>query len=103
MDFLDVPGASGAAYRFRRADPRELPATAGNLLLVAGEGAARRYLLCGMARSLERAGPAIHERLAGVGDAALFIRLNVARAVREAELADIVAAVRPEVALPEID
>lgn len=94
--FLDVPGASGARYRFRRADAGgELPVNAGNFVAVTEERNARRYLACGTARSLARAAPAIREALGKGRGAALFIRLNVSRAVRDAEHDDIVAAVAP--------
>ena len=101
MDFLDVPGASGAHYRFRRVDRDGLPPGGGNLVAVGGAPPHRRLLLCGTARSLVRAAPALEAALANPA-AAVFVRLNVARAAREAEHADIVAAVRPDADLPEI-
>lgn len=103
MDFLDVSGASGAQYRFRRASLGELPMTAGNVVAVSGPPSKPRFLLCGAARSLSRAEPAIQAALGAARDAKLFIRLNVAAAVREAEHADISAAVEPEANLPDLD
>ncbi|TAJ73380.1 MAG: hypothetical protein EPO51_05095 [Phenylobacterium sp.] len=102
MDFLDVPGASGAQYRFRRATMAELPMTAGNVIAVVGVPAKRRFLLCGAARSLNRAAPQIEAALREARKAQVYIRLNIARAVREAEHADIVAAVCPEAELPDL-
>ncbi len=103
MDFLDVPGASGTQYRFRSARVGELPATAGNLVAVIGAPAAHRFLLCAAAPSLSRAAHAIDAALHGAPGVTVFIRLNVARAVREAEHADIVAAVSPDTDLPDLD
>ncbi len=94
--FLDVPGASGARYRFRRVEVRDdLPVNAGNFVAVTEDESAHRYLACGTARSLSRAAPAIREALGESRGSALFIRLNVSRAVRDAEHDDIVAAVAP--------
>jgi hypothetical protein len=93
--FLDVPGASGARYRFRRTDAGDdLPVNAGNFVAVTEESSPR-YLACGTARSLARAAPAIREGLGESRGAVLFIRLNVSRVVRDAEHEDIVAAVAP--------
>ncbi len=101
-EFIDVPGASGSRYRFRRARVAELPAMAGNVVAVAGSPTKRRFLLCAAAPSLHGAAPAIDAVLRDIKGANLFIRLNVARAVRAAEHADIVAAVQPEADLPDI-
>lgn len=94
-DFIDLPGASGARYRFRRAAPAELPPTAGNLVVATGQGGRLKVLLCGAARSLSKAAPAAAEALKASRDARLYVRLNVARTTREAEHQDIVAAVAP--------
>lgn len=103
MDFLDVTGASGTAYRFRRAAAGQLPATAGNLLVVSGVGAKRRYRLCAAARSLNHADAAVRDALTGARGAEVYVRLNIARTTREAEHADIVAGVGPELDLPDLD
>jgi hypothetical protein len=103
MDFLDVPGASGTRYRFRRADPGALPAGAGNVVAVAGKPPSQRFVLCAAARSLGRAAPAITAALHAHPGTRLYLRLNVARATREAEHADIVAGVRPDADLPDLD
>jgi hypothetical protein len=95
-DFVDVPGASGAQYRFRRTTPAELPPTAGNLVVTAGPAGRRQVLLCGTSHSLVQAAPAAREALDGDPDAGLYVRLNVARATREAEHLDIVAATAPQ-------
>jgi hypothetical protein len=94
-DFVDVPGASGAQYRFRRADPAQLPPTAGNLLVAAGRPGRLDVLHCEAASSLAQAAPAAAEVLKANRQARLYVRLNVARTTREAEHQDIVAATIP--------
>lgn len=95
-DFVDVPGASGAQYRFRRAAPAELPPTAGNLLVATGQTGRLKVLFAGAPRSLSEAAPAVTEALRANRNARLYVRLNVARTTREAEHEDIVAATAPE-------
>lgn len=95
MDFLDVTGASGTRYRFRLARLDRLPAAAGNLIAVTGAPPRLVYVLCAAARSLASAASPVHDALAGVRDVRAYVRLNVARATREAEHADIVAAHAP--------
>jgi len=87
MDFIDVLGASGTAYRFRRwPGVGRHPPIAGNFVLVAEKGGA--ILALGPAEDLSRAPELLADRLKG---AALFTRLNIARRVREAEHADMAA------------
>ena len=100
-DFLDVLGASGARYRFRRVRLTELPVTAGNVVVFGANG--RRALVCATARSLARAADPLREALGARRGARLYVRLNVSRAVREAEHADIAAALEPQSVLPEIE
>ena len=102
-DFVDVPGASGAHYRFREAAPTELPPTAGNLVVATGQTGRLKVLFCGSARSLVRAAPVVAETLKANRTARLFVRLNVARTTREAEHADIVAGVSPVVEVADLD
>ena len=102
-DFVDVPGASGAQYRFRRTAPAELPPTAGNLLVATGQTGRLKVLLCGAARSLSQAAPAATEALQANRNARLYVRLNVARTTREAEHQDIVAATDPENIAADLD
>jgi hypothetical protein len=103
MEFLDVTGASGAAYRFRSASLDDLPATAGNLILTTGRPPTLGYRLCAAARSLNRAAPVLREALVDLPEGRVFVRLNVARTSREAEHADIVAALAPDLDLPDVD
>ncbi|WP_293678802.1 hypothetical protein [uncultured Phenylobacterium sp.] len=98
-DFLDVSGLWGARYRFRRTAPAELPVMAGNLLVAAGPPARLKVLFCGAASSLADAAPVVVEALKANRNA----RLNVARTVREAEHADIVAAVGPDTEAADLD
>jgi len=87
MDFIDVAGASGAAYRFRRwpgADRH--PPTAGNYVLVAERD--REILAVGMLEDLSRA----PHQVAVPKGAVLLTRLNIARRTREAEHLDLAAA-----------
>lgn len=102
-DFLDVPGASGAQYRFRRAALSELPPTAGNLVVATGQSGRLKVLLCGPARSLAQAGLAAAETLKANRNARLYVRLNVARTTREAEHLDIVAATAPDAIAADLD
>lgn len=95
-DFIDLPGASGTLYRFRRVRLADLPATAGNLVVaIQGEGQLR-VLFCGAARSLSHGAAVAAKALQLAADARVYIRLNVARPAREAEHSDIVAGVSPE-------
>ncbi|MBO6714486.1 hypothetical protein [Parvibaculum sp.] len=102
-DFVDVSGASGAQYRFRRAAPAELPPTAGNLLVATGPTARLKVLLCGSVVSLAQAAPTAEEVLKANRNARLYVRLNVARTTREAEHQDIVAATAPETIASDLD
>lgn len=95
-DLVDLLGASGVRYRFRRAEPGALPAMAGNLVVANGPPSRLKVQFCGGARSLAQAGPAISEMLSAHRGARLYIRLNVARAIREAEHADLVAGLNPQ-------
>jgi hypothetical protein len=85
MDFIDVMGASGSAYRFRRfSGAGRHPPIAGNFVLV---DRGRKILALGMLEDLSRAPQVLAERMNG---AELFTRLNISRRVREAEHADLV-------------
>lgn len=102
-EFVDVSGASGAAYRFRRTTPAELPAMAGNLLIATGGAGRLKVLFCGSARNLAGAAPRVAQTLKASRRAKLFVRLNVVRAARDAEHADIVAGVAPASEDADID
>lgn len=92
MDFIDIPGSSGTAYRFRRW-PRSgaHPSIAGNFAVVVERTGA--VLAVGVVDDLSR----VREQLETLPPGAtLFTRFNVARRLREAEHADI-APTHPDV------
>lgn len=97
--FVDLHGASGAAYRFRLAEPQALPATAGNFVFLVGETA----LCCGTARSLVKARAAWDRLAAAEEGARLYVRLNVASATRAAEHTDLVEALKPQSVIVEAE
>ena len=103
MEFVDVIGASGAAYRFRAATPEQLPVTAGNLIVATGTPPRPGVRLCVSTHTLQRAAPAARDALAATRSGRVYIRLNIARATRDAEHADIVAAVAPDLDLRDLD
>ncbi|CAN7374245.1 hypothetical protein LJR225_002305 [Phenylobacterium sp. LjRoot225] len=85
MDFIDISGASGTAYRFRRwPSSGAHPPIAGNFVLVAER--TRKVVAIGVLDDLSRARQELDALPRGT---ALFTRLNVARRVREAEHADL--------------
>lgn len=86
MAFIDISGASGANYRFRLwpDGTAHLP-VAGNFVVVLG--GPDRVLVIGMTNDLSQARSATK----AAGETHVYTRLNVARATREAEHADLVA------------
>ncbi len=95
QDFIDLQGASGASYRFRRRPEgaSHLP-MAGNYVLVQEAVAGFKVLTVGASTDLSQVrppGPARGRKKT----AHLFTRLNVSRAVRTAEHEDLVAHYRP--------
>lgn len=95
-DHIDLQGASGATYRFRLvADPAALPATSGNFVYVRWRGAAAQVACCGAVNSLTSATRLWDAAVRAHGADGLYVRLNVARAIRDAEHEDLVARQRP--------
>ncbi|WP_454718832.1 hypothetical protein [Caulobacter segnis] len=94
-EFIDIMGASGGAYRFHRiAGSQTPPPGAGNFVYLDTSGASPRVVCCGTAITLVQAESARGQALAhGARD--LYVRLNIARATRDAEHDDIVQAHRP--------
>jgi hypothetical protein len=87
MEFIDIRGASGTMYRFRRWPQTGLtPPIAGNIALVAGGSG--RLLALGMLDDLSRAPTALDARDPAVD---VFTRYNIPRRCREAEHADMLA------------
>jgi hypothetical protein len=95
QDFIDLQGASGASYRFRRRAEgvSHLP-TAGNYVLIQEAAAGFKVLTVGVSLDLSLLRPPGAPR-AGRRATHLFTRLNVARAVREREHEDLVASYKP--------
>ena len=80
QDLLDLTGASGADYRFRRVeDPARLPTTAGNFLYVRWRGSTPQVLCCGAVNSLVEASDRWDFAVRSHGAQGLYVRLNVAR------------------------
>lgn len=94
-DFLDLQGASGAPYRFRHVTVEDLPTMAGNVVVVTPPYPLRAVVFCGAAECLANAAPRLGPTLAAHPGAQVYVRLNVARATRETEHADLVAGVAP--------
>ena len=91
-EVIDVPGESGARYRFRSApDPAFAPPGAGNFVYVRPADDGYEIIHCGLTHSLSRAAADWATTHRKKGKTALYVRLNVSREVREVEFADIVA------------
>lgn len=88
-DFIDLAGASGARYRFRLwpEDAAHVP-VAGNYVYVREEPGGLRVLTVGETNDLSKA-RAGWPKAAKRGATHVYTRLNVSRAVREAEHADL--------------
>ena len=96
QEHLDLKGASGATYRFRLiAEPGQLPATSGNFVYVRWRGATPQVFCLGAVNSLGSASRDWDEAVRVHGASGLYVRLNVARSVRDAEHADLVEKHRP--------
>jgi hypothetical protein len=84
MEFIDVRGASGSTYRFRRWPERgSHQPMAGNYVLVTRSP--RKLVAVGVLEDLSQAPVVLGERLKGCD---LYTRLNIARRLREAEHED---------------
>jgi hypothetical protein len=102
--FVDLAGASGEVYRFRLAEGGLSPA-GGNFVYVREEGGETKVVCCGKARSLtsvlmgriwitdEHAQP----------DDTLYIRLNAASRVRDAEHEDLIAGLPRQFVILEME
>jgi hypothetical protein len=95
-DFVDLPGASGAVYRFHRVqDLDTLPAIAGNYVYVRGSGRGLTVICAGTGDSLAKARARWPDAVAEHGAEALFIRRNVSRRSRAHEHRDIIERAGP--------
>ena len=91
-EFVELRGASGAAYRFRAwPESDHHTPTAGNFAVLAFEGPEVTIVGLGVCSDLSRAKQLAQATLADA-PGQLFTRLNVSRAVRDAEHEDLVAA-----------
>ena len=87
--FIDIPGASGALYRFRKVEGQP-PAMACNFVYVRERNGAPHVVGCGKARTLAEA-VAVDVKSRGQ-EGQLYVRLNVSGAKRDSEHEDIAAA-----------
>jgi hypothetical protein len=88
MEFIDIRGASGSIYRFRRWPASGVhPPIAGNYALISA--GTRALATVGVLEDLSRLPTALSEIRKS---AQLFTRLNISRSRREAEHADIALA-----------
>jgi hypothetical protein len=91
-DLIDIAGASGARYRFRLATDRGFtPMGAGNYVYIRCAADTYELTHCGSTNSLSRTAAQGPVGKAAQPDTVMYVRLNVSRAVREDELADVVA------------
>lgn len=95
-DVIDVQGASGDTYRFRRLDdPGAPPATAGNFLYVRWESEEPVILFLGEADSLVAIKVRWAEAQTKHQAADVFFRLNVGSEVRLRERDDLLQTLHP--------
>ena len=91
-DFIELKGASGAAYRFRRwvEGTSHLP-IAGNYVYVREAGEGFKVVLVGVTTDLSRSREDVVKAVPRKGGH-LYTRLNVSRTTRQGEHDDLVAA-----------
>lgn len=83
-DIIDLPGASGDTYRFRRAS--EPNHTAGNFIVIRDQDASYEVVCVGYSTSLANAP---YADVAARDGLALYLRLNVSERIRLTEHADL--------------
>jgi hypothetical protein len=89
-EHLELQGASGARYRFRRVkDPAALPAEGGNFVYVKFTEAHPLVIACGVGETLHQARDLWPRAVEQFGAEAIFVRLNIARKHRVDEHDDI--------------
>lgn len=89
-DFVDLSGASGASYRFRHARTVEPQRIAGNYAVLRPRAKGFAVLHVGATDDLSAAHSECPPEIMKRGSQ-LYVRLNVSRAPREAEHADLQA------------
>ena len=102
--FIDLIGASGAAYRFRKADGAVSP-VGGNFVYVRDQDGGARVVCCGRARSL---GWALSQPIwlsdeNASKDDQLYVRLNAIGSIRASEHEDLVAGLPRPFTIYEIE
>jgi hypothetical protein len=101
QDFIDLQGASGASYRFRRrAEGASHLPTAGNYVLVQEAANGFKVLTVGASTDLSLIRPPGKPR-SNRKPAHLFTRLNIARSARTFEHEDLVAHYKPSEVVTE--
>ncbi|WP_312161731.1 hypothetical protein [Phenylobacterium sp.] len=91
-EFVELRGASGAAYRFRAwPESDHHTPTAGNFAVLAFDSQGVTIVALGISSDLSRAKTLAQETLAA-SSGHLFTRLNVSRALRDTEHEDLLAA-----------
>ena len=88
--FIDITGASGQSFRFRLWEAGAHVPTAGNWATVRFHGDRAEVLKLGMSENLAQVPATIGSRRKA-SPTFLYMRLNISRAVREAEQDDLVA------------
>jgi hypothetical protein len=101
-DFVDVMAASGAAYRFHRADPADLPHRAGNFLFVRLGFDGATVVGCGSSNDLSLSRGLWEAAQAHFAEA-VYVRLNIVRGRRSEVLADIAGLHRPAILAEDYD
>lgn len=102
--FIDLVGASGAAYRFRKPDGAVSP-IGGNFVYLREADDGVRVVCCGCARSLGWALSQpiwLNDENSAEGDQ-LYLRLNAIRATRASEHEDLVAGLPRPFVIYEIE
>jgi len=102
--FIDLIGASGTAYRFRKPDGAVSP-VGGNFVYVREQDGAARVVCCGRARSLGWAlsQPVWPSDENAEPDDELYVRLNAISGVRSSEHEDLLAGLPRPFVIYEID
>jgi len=96
QNFLDLPGASGATYRFQHVnDLGQLPAIAGNFVYVRGKAQKLTVLCCGTDETLLRAADQWPKAIQAHQAEAIFVRLNVSWKTRAQEHDDLIRQHQP--------
>jgi hypothetical protein len=101
-DFVEVMGASGAAYRFHRADPADLPHRAGNFLFVRLGLDGPAVVGCGSSNDLSLARGLWEAAQAQIAEA-VYVHLNIVRGRRSEVLADIATLHQPAILAEDYD